>query len=578
MELSFRELADTAPVLIWMGDARGNCTYLSRSWYLFTGQDPEAADLRGWIEAVHPDDRPNLLKTFHSARDKGQSYQVEYRVRQRSGDYHWMLDSAAPRFTNDGEMVGYIGSIVDNQQRKQAEVALEKSERRARIAAEAAGLGIWEWDLASNVFEFSPRAAEIFGFLPNKPLSFAQIHSVMHPEDLPEVLRLSAQALDPAQRRREPYKYRISRASDGVVRWIEAHGEALFPDEGSGGPQSYIGTFQDITEQVRAASTLQQSEARLRLALEAGGLAVWELDVVNDTLAHSPELNALYGLDRDARPSVSDFRARYAPGEQERLEALGAEARARGETQLQAEINILWPDGAPKWLFLQAHAAPPLEHGGPRVIGVVMDITQRKLSEERLATVAQELQHRVKNSLAVVQTLASQSFRAGRSREEALESFSQRLAALAQTTDAMTRNDWLDADLHEIVQRVTKPYRDAGSDPFVLEGPHVPVASTTAIAIGMALHELCTNAVKYGALSISTGQVLLSWTSVEDAIEITWRETGGPPVKAPTGGGFGTRLLRRGLFTEPGSKVDLEFAEAGLQCRIRLPQAELNRS
>lgn len=567
---AFHELMNAAPVFMWLSDADGSCTFLSRSWHERTGQTPEQSLGWGWLDAIHPDDRERIAEAFAKARAEGSPYQVEYRLMNRSGGYRWMLDSAAPRLCDDGALLGYIGSIVDNEERKVAELALERSERRSRIAAEAAGLGIWEWDLRTNSFSFSSGARQIFGLpISGEELTQQQLNELLHPDDLPEVLRLSARALDPTIRGRDPYRYRILRANDRTVRWIMAHGEAFFDEADPPNPVSYIGTFQDVTEQVEFQNRVMDSEARLRLAMDAGGLAVWELDTTTDTVTPSPELNVLFGFDPDARPTAEDLRGRYAPGERERVERLGAEAVARGETRLGVEVKLVLPDQGSKWVLIQAQMSEQVARAGGRIIGVAMDITARKQAEERLGTIAREMQHRVKNSLAVVQALATQSFRGERNVEESLASFMQRLRALSNTAEVVTR-DWTSADLRDLVHRATQPYRESGSDPFEISGDSLLLPSKDITTIGMALHELSTNAVKYGALSAPGGRVILSWEAGPEEVLMQWIEMGGPPVQPPSRRGFGTRLLSGGLFSREEGSVELDFSPGGVSCVIKV--------
>ena len=231
---------------------------------------------------------------------------------------------------------------------------------------------------------------------------------------------------------------------------------------------------------------------------------------------------------------------------------------------------LILPDGREKWLLLLAQFAPSAAAGdGGRVLGVAMDITGQKQAEVRLSTIARELQHRAKNSLTVVQALASQSFRGDRDLEESLAAFSQRLRALANTADVTSR-DWTSADFRDLVIRATNPYRDSSSDPFELSGPPVLLPSKHITAVGMALHELSTNAVKYGALGTAGGRVRLSWTAEAEQLTIKWKESGGPPVRPPTGRGFGTRLLQAGLLGRDEGSVALDFAADGVECTIRV--------
>ncbi len=448
------------------------------------------------------------------------------------------------------------------------------NEKRLAIATSAASLGIWDWDLLTNTLVYSQRARAICGFPADGPVTLDMARAVTHPDDFLTTHAISRRAIDPDIRSSEVYRYRIRRHDTGELRWVTAHGEAIFEQTADGvRAVRYTGTLQDVTEQKLAEDALIESEARLRMAIETARMAVWELDLETQTLTPSPELNALCGFPPDATPTLEDVRARYAPGERERLQEVGAAATARGETKMQTEFRQIWPDGTEKWLMLRAQLAPETGRPGRRAIGVLVDITEQKLAEQRLSLVAQELQHRVKNSLAVVQTIATQSFRNRSDMEEGLQVFSDRLRALAATNDIAIQRGLDEVELKDVIQRIIGPYRDKNRDPFRLDGPGVSVDNAVSVAIGMALHELCTNAVKYGALSAGQGEVSISWTLRRDGgLVLSWAERNGPAVQAPERQGFGTRLLERGLFGALGGTVQLDFRKDGLFCEISLPK------
>lgn len=251
------------------------------------------------------------------------------------------------------------------------------------------------------------------------------------------------------------------------------------------------------------------------------------------------------------------------------MEAEAAEIMKKGDAQLNFEAKHIWPDGTIKWFAIRAQIVGDAAGLPERLIGVVMDITQRRSTEERLALVARELQHRVKNSLAVVQTLAAQTFKPTRAYPEAIKAFTGRLQALSAATDVITRTDWSNGSVRKVVGEVVGPYRDEADDKFVIAGSDVAAPSKVVVGIGMAVHELCTNALKYGALSSSTGKVSLSWAENDGWLDMEWLETGGPPVEASPAAGFGTRLLRKGIFEGAAGSVDLQFLPNGVVCHIR---------
>jgi PAS domain S-box-containing protein len=207
------------------------------------------------------------------------------------------------------------------------------------------------------------------------------------------------------------------------------------------------------------------------------------------------------------------------------------------------------------------------------------DITERKEAEERQRLLVNELNHRVKNSLATVQAIAAQSLRGPDVPEEARERFLARLIALARANDLLVAERWHGASLSAIAAQVASPYAGtADAERFRIEGPPVELSPKAAIALALALHELATNAAKYGALSAPGGRVELSWSLEGEGaaarLRLTWREVGGPPASQPTKTGFGSRLLERGLSTELRAKVNLDYRPSGLVFTLTAPMNE----
>ncbi len=444
------------------------------------------------------------------------------------------------------------------------------AEERLRIATSAARIGVWEWDLDDNSMVYSEIAKAICGFDVDAPVTFAMVQAVTHPEDYPRTSAAAARALDPALRENVVFRYRIIRADTREERWVLAYGEAQF-EERDGTPQAtrYIGTLQDITEQQLAEQRQAESEARLRLAIDAAQMAVWEVDLTAGTVTGSVELNRLCGFPNDATPTLAEFNSRYAPGEAERLAREGAEARARGETRLQSEIHHIWPDGTEKWLLMRAQGVPG--PGGPnqRAIGVLMDITERKRQEEELAVLSRELRHRVKNSLASVAALAQRAIASKDDPKKAGEEFMGRVAALGAASDLAFTSDGEMVTLDVLVRRIMAPYEDAGADRIGLKGPPVVIPGQLASKLALAIHELSTNALKYGAMSVPQGRVSIAWETQDGQLSLHWVELGGPLVTPPTKAGFGSRLLQRGIFSDPGA-VTLTYAAEGVRCDIKV--------
>lgn len=464
-----------------------------------------------------------------------------------------------------GNIVGVATVCRDITQRKEVEA-------RLRLAIEAAQLGIWDWNLLTGEMVFSARAKEIYGFEPDAPVTFAQMRRATHPEDLVLTADLSRRARDPAIREKTPYEFRIIRP-DGSLRWILAHGDAVFaPVDGKDQAIRYAGTIQDITEQKRTADALLRSGTRLRLAIEAGKMGVWEYKPGSETLVGSPELNRVLGFPPDNTPSVEQIRAGYLPGERQRLREAAEYALAAGQRQFELEFRYRWLDQSVHWLLVRAEFV--FRDGKvSQLIGIVTDITQLKNAQEQQAFLINELNHRVKNTLATVQSLALMTLKTKQPAEFA-DAFNRRLAALSATHDLLTSSGWEHASLDDVIGAELKPYM---SHQIALETSPVPILLTpkAALSLGLVFHELATNAVKHGALSQSSGRLVVRWRQSERDgrryLSVVWRERNGPPPKVMRSPGFGSRLIESAITEELGGQISLNYPPTGFHAEIELP-------
>jgi two-component sensor histidine kinase len=206
-------------------------------------------------------------------------------------------------------------------------------------------------------------------------------------------------------------------------------------------------------------------------------------------------------------------------------------------------------------------------------VRIVREITERKEAEERQRLLVAELNHRVKNTLAIVQALAFQTFSATKSREEEQAAFSTRLSALASAHAMLTQQAWQSLQLHQIAEGAVEACGAPGKQ-LKIEGPDLLIPPQTAVSLAMALHELCTNAIKYGAFADPNGIVSIRWNVAGGRLRFSWTESGGPPVRPPDRTGFGLRMIQRGLARELHGEVKLSFEQEGFICRIDAPMKE----
>ncbi|GAA0638958.1 sensor histidine kinase [Brevundimonas lenta] len=222
--------------------------------------------------------------------------------------------------------------------------------------------------------------------------------------------------------------------------------------------------------------------------------------------------------------------------------------------------------GNPRWWDVQVTPIPGPDGRPARLLSVSRDITELKRAEEQQRLLALELNHRMKNMLAMVQAIASQTFRSGGEPAELKTALMDRLATLAAAQDVLTQTTRTGAPLRDIVAQTLRAHGGAAQTSFA--GPDVDLSSRCALALSLALHELATNAVKYGALSTDGGRVAVHWSIDAPAFTLSWTESGGPPVQPPTRTGFGSGMIQRALSGYVGGTSELTYAPEGVRFEL----------
>jgi PAS domain S-box-containing protein len=236
-EHRFRAFADTAPAMLWVTEADGTCSYLSRGWYDYTGQVEDQGLGFGWLDAVHPDDRESARQTFIVANATHEAFELEHRVRRADDGYRWVIDAGRPRVAPDGRFEGFIGSVIDIHDRKVAEDRLD-------LAVKSGKVGLWYCDLPFDVLTWNRQVKEHFGLPPDAVVTIDVFFARLHPDDREQTRAAIETAL--AQRTTFDTQYRTI-GLDGRLRWIRAIGRARYDD---GRPVSFDGITVDVTELV----------------------------------------------------------------------------------------------------------------------------------------------------------------------------------------------------------------------------------------------------------------------------------------------------------------------------------------
>ncbi len=333
----------------------------------------------------------------------------------------------------------------------------------------------------------------------------------------------------------------------------------------------YAVVAHDVTERDRAARQLKEAMARTSLALAAGRMGTYELDFATGRCGWSDHVFAIYGLDRATfEPTLENTLATVHPDDQEFIRESVEAAKHSGSLEL--ELRVRHQDGRYVWIHSRGLVRYDAQHEPQAIFGVVADITERKEAERRQQLLVGELNHRVRNTLATVQAIASQTLRRAKSPDEFVPSFSERIQALSRAHTLLTRTAWQGTELDSLIR---EQLLLGSADRIACDGPQIALDPQTALQLALVLHELGTNARKYGSLSVPQGTVDVQW-SLEKAgehsvLHLTWTERGGPPVTPPASTGFGTLLIERSLQQAQGGSSRISYNPDGVTCAIRLP-------
>lgn len=453
---------------------------------------------------------------------------------------------------------------ADLIERTDAEAALRDSEARYKALVRVSNQVLYthnpDWSEMRQLWGS--------GFLADTQTPDAEwLDRYIHREDQPHVLA----AIQEAIRTKSVFEleHRVVRA-DGTPGWTLSRSVPIFDDKGE--IIEWFGAASDITARREAEEALRKSEEQCRGYLECSS------DVVYRMSADWSEMRHLTGKGfiADTLQPDRDWLAKYIHPDDQPMVTEAINEAIRGKTPFELEHRVLRVDGTLGWSHSRAIPLCDADGGIFEWFGTASDVTERKRHEHHQKLLVNELNHRVKNTLATVQSIALQTLRNAAGPEQAREQITARLIALSKVHDVLTQTSWERAQLRQIVTEATAVLDSENGSRFDIEGPDVWVSAKSALALAMALHELCTNAVKYGALSNDRGRVAIEWTVAEDdgatrQLRMRWVEAGGPPVTPPDRRGFGSRLIEHGLGQDLGGEVRVEFAPAGVTCTILAP-------
>ena len=439
---------------------------------------------------------------------------------------------------------------------------------RLELAQAAGGIGIHDYDIVNDRIEWDARTRAIWGVPDDEPITYATFASGVEPDDLDATEKAVAAATDPAGNGRLLVRDRV-RSRAGTRHHVEATGQTVFRH---GAAVRIVGTVRDVTNEFNASRELERARAFAENLVQTAPTLLYIYDLVE-------KRNVFVGPQIVPMTSVST--ARYGelgsdvlsaiihPDDLDRVVAHHLAIReGRAVPPFEIEYRLRRHDGS--WLWLSStevvHARDAA--GLPtQILGASLDTTRRREAEALRELLIGEMDHRLRNLMSVIQSIARFTLRDGCA-PEVWAGFDSRIAALAAAQKLLTAGDWRSAELNDIVRAVLQPFGGGDHQRFGLAGPTMSIAGGELATVALALHELATNAAKYGALSVSGGRVEVQWWFEGDAKRLEWRERGGPPVTVPTRKGFGSMLIA--TLAKSGDGSGTTYAPDGLVCRISL--------
>jgi PAS domain S-box-containing protein len=375
-EERFRNMADTAPVMIWVSDRDKLGTYFNKAWLDFTGRAIEQELGNGWMEGVHPEDLKHCLAVRGASFDAHNSFQVGFRLRRPDGEYRWILDTGVPRYRH-GEFTGFIGSCSDVTELKLVEQRLRANEVQLKEAQRLAKVGSWGRSSDGAENKWSDEMLRILG-LTTGPPDFQTFLSLVHPNDRERVADANSKAMSgfgPVD-----VEYRVTR-QDGEVRFVRSLGEGVRNEEGA--IVGIVGATQDVTEQVAARELLRESERWLKNAERLAHVGHWAWDLRLNRVSGSEEMYRIFGKQPDFVPSYDGFLEDLQPADRQRIQELIQDSLV-SKVGHSLEYQIAHPNGDLRTIFCIWEVM--LDEGGSpvRIFGTCQDITARKRSEEML--------------------------------------------------------------------------------------------------------------------------------------------------------------------------------------------------
>ncbi|MNR80742.1 Blue-light-activated histidine kinase [compost metagenome] len=455
----------------------------------------------------------------------------------------------------DGVVRGVFCIVNETTDRVRADQALQESEERLRAVVSQSAAGIGQGSLKGEILHVNRRFCEIVGY-EERELIGKSIADITYLDDMPEQNRLFSQLA--ATGKSFDMEKRYVR-KDGSLVWVNNTVSALRDAQGRIHQVSVVSI--DISERKKA----QEAERRLASIIASSNDAILAIDLDMNITSWNGGAEQLYGykadeiLGRSVLALVPEDRAEEEPALLEQIKA--------GSVIEAYETKRRRKDGHLVDVLL---SVSPIHDTAGKIVGaskIAHDISTKMEADRLQAVLIGELHHRVKNVFATVIAIARQTFAKTTDTTDAVAAFEARLSAMAHAHDLLAEGDWQSADLAAVVEQAAAPYPP---ERFEISGPSVLLPQKAVATLSLALHELGTNAAKYGALSVPTGKVSITWLydPKTTSLRLRWQERDGPSVGAPTRTGFGSRLVERLLAAELNGTSTIIYDSAGVICEI----------
>jgi PAS domain S-box-containing protein len=570
-----------APIGISITEApSGRILALSDKAKALLGRDDTGVAIKRYADypALHPDGRAYAVDEYPTVRALRHGEVVEKEemllraVSGGDGSYRRLEVSSFPVRDSHGRIVAAVTIIDDVEERRSAEERLRGSEERLRLVMHATNDAVMDWDLASDRVVWNEAIRTVFGYGEEAmDVPSGWWTERIHPDEAAAILS----SLDAARSNGASTwagEYRFRRADGSYADVID---RALIVRE-NGEARRIVGSLLDVSDRRRAETALWESEERLREFGEASSDILWIRGAADGRLQYaSPALGQVYDFIPDDVPgsdSLDNWAAFVVP--EDREATLANFDRVRRGERVTHEFRVARPDGSIRWL--RDKDFPLLDDDGrvQAIAGVSRDVTDEKRASERQALLVAELQHRVRNILAMIGSVARRIAKGSESVSDYSAHFESIVASMARTQALLTRSPGAGVDLSQLLLDEVKAHTTLEGQ-LICEGPTVLLSSKAAEVLTLTIHELATNSVKYGALSGPDGRLHLSWTAAPEGetlwLRFTWTETGVTPPEGPRREGFGTELVTRRVPFELGGRGAMAFDADRLIARIEFP-------